>query len=203
MSATCLEPKQCTGLRGDDANIAAVVESAIAGDGNSWHALVQEFGATIRAVARAHRLGDADAADVTQVTWLRLLEHVDRLQQPGRVGAWIATTARRECLRLLRDSCRQVPYGDAAPEQASQEVPPGEELLAMERNQALWRGFSRLRASDQSLLRMLLADPRPAYDQISATLDIPIGSIGPTRARALERLRNELDNEGTLALMSA
>jgi DNA-directed RNA polymerase specialized sigma24 family protein len=82
-------------------------------------------------------------------------------------------------------------------------VPPGEELLAVERNQALWRGFRRLRASDQLLLRLLLADPRPAYDEISAALDMPIGSIGPTRARALERLRNELDSEGTLALMSA
>ena len=191
------------GLWGDADGVAAVVESAIAGDHYSWETLVQEFGTAIRAVARAHRLGDADAADVAQTTWLRLLEHLERLREPGRVGAWLTTTARRECLRVLRDSRRQVPYGDDAPEQASSEVPPGEELLAVERNQALWRGFRRLRASDQLLLRLLLADPRPAYDEISAALDMPIGSIGPTRARALERLRNELDSEGTLALMSA
>jgi RNA polymerase sigma factor (sigma-70 family) len=184
-------------------SVGTVVESAIAGDDHSWQALVREFGTTIRAVARAHRLGDADAADVAQVTWLRLIEHIDRLHEPGRVGAWLATTARRECLRVIRDSRRQVPYGDDAPEQASPEVPPGEKLLAMERNQALWRGFGRLRTSDQLLLRLLVADPRPGYDEISAALDMPIGSIGPTRARALERLRNELDNEGTLALMSA
>jgi RNA polymerase sigma factor (sigma-70 family) len=202
MSAALVESKDAA-LRGLDNGVTAVVESAIAGDLFSWEALVKEFGTTIRAVARSHRLGDADAADVAQVTWLRLVEHLDRLQQPSRVGAWIATTARRECLRVLRDARRQVPYGEDVPEQASMEITPGEELIALERNQALWRGFRRLRATDQSLLQLLLADPRPAYDEISAALDMPVGSIGPTRARALERLRNELDSEGTLALMSA
>jgi RNA polymerase sigma factor (sigma-70 family) len=206
MSAACLEPKlgsDHTGFSGNGDCVAAVVESAIAGDHCSWETLVHEFGTTIRTVARSHRLGDADAADVAQATWLRLLEHLDRLHEPGRVGAWLATTARRECLRVLRDYRRHVAYGDDAPEQASAEAPLGEELLAMERNQALWRGFSRLRDSDQLLLRLLLAEPRPAYDEISAALDMPVGSIGPTRARALERLRNELDSEGSLALMSA
>lgn len=210
MSAVSLAPKsasearaQHSGLWGKGNEIAALVESAVAGDRGSWEALVREFSIMIRAVAKAHRLGDADAADVAQVTWLKLVEHLGRIHEPARVGAWLATTARRECLRVLRDARRAVPYGDGAAEQASPAAPPGDALIAVERNEALWRGFRRLRATDQSLLRLLVADPRPAYEQIAAELEIPIGSIGPTRARALERLRHELDCEGTLALMSA
>jgi RNA polymerase sigma factor (sigma-70 family) len=156
----------------------------------------------IRSIARAHRLCETDAADVAQVTWLRLIEHLDGLHEPSRVGAWLATTARRECLRVLRESRRTVPYDDA-PDQESREAAPGHALLTRERNLALLRGFRRLRMTDQSLLLLLMADARPAYEEISATLNIPMGSIGPTRARALARLRNELDSDGSLALMSA
>jgi RNA polymerase sigma factor (sigma-70 family) len=195
-------PRAARTLRRDD-DVAALVKAAGAGEESCWEALVERLGGTIRAVARAHRLGEADAADVAQVTWLRLLEHVERLHEPGRVGAWLATTARRESLRVLRDSRRRVPLGDDGPELESADTPPGDALMAAERDRALWRGFKRLRSSDQALLRLLMAEPRPAYEEISAALDIPIGSIGPTRARALERLRHELDSEGTLTLESA
>jgi RNA polymerase sigma factor (sigma-70 family) len=153
------------------------------------------------AVARAHRLRDADAADVAQATWLKLLEHVERLNEPARVGAWLATTARRECLRVLRLAQKQVLLGDDAPESECQEQTPQERLLCAERDEILWRAFQRLRPSDQALLGLLVADPRPAYEEIAAALDIPIGSIGPTRARALERLRRELERQGTLTLV--
>ena len=186
-------------LSGDD--VAGLVNSAATGDQHSWDALVQEFGALIWGVARAHRLCGADAADVAQATWLRLLEHLGDLQYPARVGAWLATTARRESLRVLRDPRRYVLPAEDAPERESPDAPPGDALLTAERDQALRRIFARLRASDQGLLRLLIADPRPTYEEISAALDIPIGSIGPTRARALERLRQELDNEGKLTLL--
>jgi RNA polymerase sigma factor (sigma-70 family) len=188
-------------LSGDD--VARVVKSAAAGDEHGWEALVREYGGLIRAIARAHRLCDARAADVAQVTWLRLLEHLVDVRDPAHVGAWLATTARRECLRVLRDGARQLPLADDAFEHESPEA-PGEDLMAAERDRALWHGFACLQSSDQALLRLLLvADPRPTYEEISAALDIPIGSIGPTRARALERLRRQLDNEGTLTLMTA
>jgi RNA polymerase sigma factor (sigma-70 family) len=187
----------------NDGDIARIVRSAAAGNQDGWDALVSEFGGLIRAIARAYRLRDARAADVAQVTWLRLFEHLVEVRDPGRVGAWLATTARRECLRVLREDCRQLPLEGGALEDASPEV-PGKELLDAERDRALWRAFECLRPSDQELLHMLLvADPRPGYDEISAALDIPIGSIGPTRARALERLRQQLDNDGTLTLMAA
>jgi RNA polymerase sigma factor (sigma-70 family) len=187
--------------RRSDDELSALVQSAARGGHRSWEALVREFGGMIWAVARAHRLRDADGADVTQATWLRLFEHLTELKDPARVGAWLATTARRECLRVLRENERQVLCGDETPEHKSTDVPPGEALLAAERDAALWRSFSRLRASDQALLRMLMADPPPAYEEVSTALDMPIGSIGPTRQRALERLRQELYSRGTLGLM--
>ena len=190
------------GDRRTDDDVTRLVASAVAGDPNGWEALVQEFGGLIRAITRAHRLRDAHAADVAQVTWLRLLEHLDDVREPARVGAWLATTARRECLRVLRDGTRHLSFEDDAHEDASPER-PGEELIVAERDRALWHAFARLRASDQALLEMLLvADPRPSYEEISAALDIPIGSIGPTRARALERLREQLEDDGTLTLLT-
>jgi RNA polymerase sigma factor (sigma-70 family) len=188
-------------LSGED--VLQLIRSASAGDQRAWNELVQEFGGMIWAIARAHRLCDADAADVVQVTWLRLLEHVDDLSEPGRVGAWLATTARRECLRLLRAAKRHVALGEDTPDSESLDALPGDTLLIGERDQALWRSFARLRPSDQALLRLLTADPRPAYKEIAAALEMPIGSIGPTRARALQRLRVELAGQGTLTLLSA
>ncbi|MBV9310654.1 MAG: sigma-70 family RNA polymerase sigma factor [Solirubrobacterales bacterium] len=192
-----------TGGRLSSEQVAGLVESAASGEQRAWDALVREFGGLVWAVTRAHRLGDGDAADVAQATWLRLFEHLHRLNDPSRVGAWLATTARRECLRVLHDNERRIPFGDDGPEPESPEISPGDALLISERDHALWRSFSRLRASDQALLRLLMADPRPPYEEISAALDMPIGSIGPTRQRALERLRRELDSQGTLNLLTA
>jgi RNA polymerase sigma factor (sigma-70 family) len=184
-------------------DLTMLVRSAAGGERTAWEALVQEFTPMIWAVARAHRLHQADAADVAQTTWLRLVEHLGQLQDPTRVGAWLATTARRECLRVLREGEREVLVGEEGPEGASAELPPGDELLLTERDDALRASFSRLRASDQALLRLLAAEPRPAYEEIAAALGIPIGSIGPTRQRALARLRDELDRQGTIELMAA
>jgi RNA polymerase sigma factor (sigma-70 family) len=181
--------------------IASLVAAAGAGDQGAWNRLVEEFGGMIWAIARAHRLRDADAADVSQATWLALVQHITRLHNPGGVGAWLATTARRECLGVLRDGGRSVLFGDGGPEHESPEPGPGGALLIAERDDALWRSFSRLRASDQALLRLLTADPRPPYEEIAAALDMPIGSIGPTRQRAVARLRELLDSEQALNLM--
>ena len=181
--------------------ITILVKAAGAGDQNAWNRLVQEFAGLIWAIARAHRLCDADATDVSQATWLALLQHINKLNNPAGVGAWLATTARRECLAVLRGGERRVLFGDNCPEHESPEPPPGDALLITERNEALWRSFSRLRKGDQALLRLLTADPPPPYEEIAAALDMPIGSIGPTRQRALARLREQLDSQQTLSLM--
>jgi RNA polymerase sigma factor (sigma-70 family) len=184
-------------------HVRTLVAAVAAGDERGWDALLDRFGSMIWAVARAHRLGDADAADVTQATWTTLLTHLDQIKDPDRLGAWLATTARRECLRLLGQTRSVVPYGDELPEAEAQQPHPAEELFVDQRNAALWRSIRRLRDSDQALLRLLMADPVPSYEEISEALEIPVGSIGPTRARALERLRRELRRDDTLALMRA
>ena len=173
--------------------VAGLARSAARGDRSAFERLVEEFQGLLWAIARGHRLSEADAADVAQTTWLRLLQNLDRLEDPSRVGAWLATTARRECLRKIRAAAREVPDDDL-PEPDLAETPALDgRLLRAERDAALWSAFRRLRPSDQALLRMLVVDPQPSYEEIGAALDMPIGSIGPTRARALERLRRELD----------
>ena len=176
--------------------MARLVASAAAGEERAWSSIVDEFAGLVWAATRAHRLDHADAADVVQTTFVRLVEHLGNLQQPERVGAWLATTARRECLAVLRERARAVPLGDALPEPAADEPEHSSVLFAAERDACLWAAFGRLKRSDRILLRLLMADPAPTYDEIRAALGMPIGSIGPTRARALERLRREVERFG-------
>jgi RNA polymerase sigma factor (sigma-70 family) len=124
------------------------------------------------------------------------VEHLDRLDEPARVGAWLATTTRRECLRVLRRSTRLVPHGDELPEPTDEGPAHDAALLIRERDVTLWTAFARLSDRDRALLRMLIADPAPSYEEIGAALGMPIGSIGPTRARALEAPRRAVERLG-------
>ena len=191
-----------TPTRRSGESVSRLMAAAAHGDQCAWNGLVVEFSGLIWAIARAHRLTKADGADVAQTCWLALVEHLERVKDPACVGGWLATTARRECLRVLRDNDRSLPLGDDEREDESTDLALGEAVLRRERDLVLWNAFARLPSRDQALLRMLVADPRPAYDEIAAALEMPIGSIGPTRQRALERLRQELDREGSLALMT-
>jgi RNA polymerase sigma factor (sigma-70 family) len=180
-----------TGDPTDQPLVPWLVEQAAKGDRDAWNALVDRFGPTVWAIARGHRLNQSDAADVFQTTWLRLLEHLDRIQQPERVGAWLATTARRECLRLLRLAGRQLANGDdfdVLPDPRTSRAPDGN-LLAAERREIVNQLVEQLPLRSQLLLRMLSADSPLSYLEISEALSMPVGSIGPTRARALEQLR--------------
>jgi RNA polymerase sigma factor (sigma-70 family) len=181
---------------------ARLVHAAAQGDQTAWDRLVERYSGLLWAVARAHRLNSADAADIVQMSWLRLFEHLPEIRNPDGLGAWLATTARRECLRTLRRSARCEPSDeiDALAGTDPEEVDAS--LLQGERDACLWAALEQLSASDQALLRLLAADPPPSYQEISAALEMPIGSIGPTRARALERLRRALRADGTLDLAS-
>jgi RNA polymerase sigma factor (sigma-70 family) len=168
-----------------------LVQAASAGDRQAWERLVHRFAGLVWSVSRAHGLSDADAADVSQTAWLRLVEHLHRIRNPERVGTWLATTARHEALRVLRRAGRQVPVGDdeaLEPPEPTVETPEAH-LLASERSELLWRAFAALPSHCQRLLRVLMADPPPSYHEVAAALDMPIGSIGPTRGRCLARLR--------------
>lgn len=161
--------------------------AAAAGDQGAWDLLVNRYNAMVWSIARAHRLAHHDSADVVQTTWLRLVEHVDRVREPDRVGAWLATTARNECLAHLRRHGRQIP----ADIDEIVDSGPGldEALLGAERQTALWRALQHVSDRCRQLLRILASDPAPSYDEVGAAMQMPIGSIGPTRARCLETLR--------------
>ena len=128
------------------------------------------------------------------------------IRDPERLGGWLATTARRECLRCLRTSGRSIPVDDdsvfdRAGTEPAPELDAG--LLRDERDTGLWRAFARISDRCQRLLRILTADPPPSYEDVSETLEMPIGSIGPTRQRCLDRLRSELAVEGIVDVMMA
>jgi RNA polymerase sigma factor (sigma-70 family) len=174
-----------------DVDTRDLVARARAGDQQAWVGLTDRFTNLLWSVARSMRLSRADAADVVQTTWLRLVERLDSLREPEHVGAWLVTTARRECLATQRRGAR---VRMDLPDSWAEEVPaPGdpldEALLREERDAALWKAFSALTARCQSLLRVLMADPPPSYDEVSGALDMPVGSIGPTRQRCLRSLR--------------
>jgi RNA polymerase sigma factor (sigma-70 family) len=179
------------------AGLTRLLHAAKAGDQRAWDALVDRYSGLVWSIARAHRLSAADAADVSQTTWLLLAEHLDRITNPEAVGGWLATTARRESLRVLRVSARALPSG--AGEFVPDRADAGEldsALLTSERNRMLWRAFGAIPERCQRLLRVLMADPPPSYQDVAQALEMPVGSIGPTRGRCLETLRAELARVG-------
>lgn len=174
--------------------VSELVRAAAEREPGAWDALVDRFAELIWAVARGLGLSPADAADVSQTTWLRLAEHLGRLREPDRVGAWLATTARNESLRTLKRASRQIPTDwDANPARARgyDEPPPDARLLRDERNAALWQAFDDLPGPCKVLLRYLIVEPAPSYAEVSAVLDIPVGTIGPRRNRCLDNLRRK------------
>lgn len=182
----------------DDEELAEVVRAAAKGDQMAWTLLVRRYGAMVQAIARGCRLGEADVAEVHQVTWLRIVEHIDGLRQPERIGAWLATTAKRESLRLVRAGGRVHFDHDGLLQRPDPDTPsPDAGPIGDERAAAVRRAFALLPPHCRRLLGTLATDEAASYREISAALAMPIGSIGPTRGRCLERLRRLLEEAGT------
>jgi RNA polymerase sigma factor (sigma-70 family) len=176
----------------DGGDVTSLVRRAAAGDKSAWERLVDQYSRLIWAMTRDFGLAEMDAADVVQTTWLRLLEHIHRIEYPERIGSWLATTARHECLRYLASSKRLmlVDDHDAMFGHATEHQPDVDErLLADERAQAVREAVAALPSRSQLLLELLMADPPVSYTEISDKLGLPVGSIGPTRGRCLQRLR--------------
>ncbi|GAB3927697.1 sigma-70 family RNA polymerase sigma factor [Kribbella albertanoniae] len=169
---------------------ATLVIQAASGDQGSWSRLVDHYARLVWAVTRSFRLSDSDAADVSQMVWLRLLEHIHRVD-PERVGAWLVVTTRRECLRVLAFRKRVL----LTYESTTFEEQPGDQpeldadLIALERAADVREALETLPDRWQQLLGMLMADPPAPYAEISQKIGIPIGSIGPIRGRCLDKLR--------------
>ncbi|HEX2805763.1 MAG TPA: sigma-70 family RNA polymerase sigma factor [Kineosporiaceae bacterium] len=178
-----------------DAEVAALVKAAAAGDRQAWGALVDRYVALLWAIALRHGLNESDAADVVQTTWLRLLESIDDIRDPARVGAWLATTAQRAALRCLAQSRRLVLSDDDAVFDGPDRLlaPVDEALLAREQGVAAREALDALPPTWRSLVELLTQDPPVSYEEICADLGLPIGSIGPTRGRCVRRLRTIVD----------
>jgi RNA polymerase sigma factor (sigma-70 family) len=196
-------------------NASVPIEELVAGarrdDANAWNALVRRFLPLVLAITRTYRLSERDAEDVSQVVWLRLTQHLSRIRDPRAVPKWISTTARHECQRVIRHMRMTVPMDpltggpltggpfsggpfpgvpfSGRPLNAPSEAETDAGLLRAEQRQALRDGLAELPAAQQRMLLLLTADPPVSYRDISHLLGIPVGSIGPTRARCLQRLR--------------
>jgi RNA polymerase sigma factor (sigma-70 family) len=176
----------------DDVMVSDLVTRARAGDQQAWDVLVERFAPLIWCICSRHRLDRTDAEDVGQTVWLRLVDQLDKIRDPAALPGWLATATRRECMRVQRTvrgprAVRYAPDAETIPDdQASM---TDQELLVAERHAALREALADLPPCCQQLIAALTEDPPVPYAQISATLGIPVGSIGPTRRRCLDKLR--------------
>ncbi len=173
-----------------------LVEAACAGDPHAWQEIVRRYRGMVGKVARSYRLSDADTADVLQNTWLRAYERIDTVREPERLGGWLATTARRECLAVLRRAGREVPDGLFEAQVSGTATCPETVVLNRETRGMVARAVAQLPQRRRTLVRALFADDDVRYADISQALDLPAGSIGPTRGRVLRTLRRTLEHVG-------
>jgi RNA polymerase sigma factor (sigma-70 family) len=178
----------------DDRPVTDLVTRARNGDKRAWDDLVERYAPLMWSICRRHQLSDADAGDVHQNVWLQLVSHLDTIRDPAALPGWLATATQRECARVRR-ATRGPHAGGSVPDAgaiADQQAGMAEqELLAAERHAALREALTRLPPCCQQLIGMLIQDPPVPYAQISASLNIPVGSIGPRRGRCLDKLRRD------------
>jgi RNA polymerase sigma factor (sigma-70 family) len=174
-------------------SLVQLMTRAAAGDKRAWDALVERFAPLIWSVCRKYRVSYADAEDVGQNVWLQLVGHLDKIRDPAALPGWLVTVTSRECLRVTGPA--KIPQAagyvlDAEILADEHSDTAEQELLAAERHAALREAFAALPPPGQRLIALLLQDPPVSYAEISARLDIPVGSIGPTRRRYLDKLRS-------------
>jgi RNA polymerase sigma factor (sigma-70 family) len=176
-----------------DPPVTDLVTRARRGEQQAWDTLVERYAPLIWSICRKHRLSGADASDVAQTVWLHLVQQLDKIREPAALPGWLATTTRHACCRALHEARKPQAVGyvvDAENIADQQSGMAEDELLMAERHTALREAFADLPPSGQQLIGMLIADPPVPYAEISAKLGIPIGSIGPTRGRYLDKLRS-------------
>jgi RNA polymerase sigma factor (sigma-70 family) len=184
----------------EPAEVTVLVHRAAEGDPAAWNAIVDEYAGLLWSVVRGFRLNEAQAADAVQTTWLRLVEHVADLREPAHLPGWLKTTAQRVCLHVIRQSSREQlvdaddDRGWGSDDRYDDAELDGPEVTALRREQQVLvrRALADLPDRHRELMELLIASPPVSYREISVRLGIPVGSIGPTRARILTHLREAL-----------
>jgi len=185
--------------------VGTLVHASAKGDEAAWNALVRRYAPLVLAVIRNYQMAAADVQDVSQTVWLRLVEHLADLRAPEALPGWLVTTTQRECGRYQRRAQKTLPvdpHSDGIMKQATT-VDPDLDILRAELRQALRDGLSELSVRDQRLLRLRVADPPKSYQEISKLIGIPVGSIGPSLRRSLDRLRQTKAVQAYLATSPA
>jgi RNA polymerase sigma factor (sigma-70 family) len=176
--------------------VANLVAAAARGEQEAWARLVTRYTPLVVAIINRFQLSRADAADVNQTVWLRVVENLDRLREPAALPMWIAKTTRHECIRQRRSSQRTLPFDPLAAAEVRWGVAGlvegptvDDDLLRAERHQALRDGVAQLSPRCQQMLTMMLREPPLSYEEIGEQMGMPLGSVGPTRGRCLDKLR--------------
>ena len=188
----------------EPAEVTVLVHRAAEGDPAAWNAIVDEYAGLLWSVVRGFRLNEAQAADAVQTTWLRLVEHIADLREPGHVAGWLKTTAQRVCLQVIRQGGREQltdwdedrGAGSGGRYEGPDEDGPEAAALRQEQQVLVRRALAELPDRHRQLMELLLASPAISYQEIGARLGMPVGSIGPTRARILARMREALATAG-------
>ncbi|HSV64642.1 MAG TPA: sigma-70 family RNA polymerase sigma factor [Mycobacteriales bacterium] len=178
------------------ASVTELLRVASEGDRSAWEEIVRRYNSLVWAKVRSYRLQHADTCDAVQMTWLRLAENHHKIQDPERLGGWLATTAQRECLQILRRPKHSSYSAEAMPEPADPAADPDQWLIDADTAQALRTLIDELPPRWRTLIQELFTDSPRSYAEVARTTGIPTGSIGPTRARALQQLRQMINERG-------
>ncbi len=177
-------------------SVSGLLRRAGEGDRAAWEEIVRRYRGLVVAKVRSFRLQDADAHDAVQMTWLRLAESCHRIQSPENLGGWLATVASRECLYILSHAVHSPDWtGTAVDNMVDLSVGPEQRVIDMDTAQTLRDLVAELPPRKRTLLRALFADEPPPYVELARLTGIPLGSIGPSRARALRQLRQKIDED--------
>jgi RNA polymerase sigma factor (sigma-70 family) len=172
---------------------AELVSRIQAGDDSVWRDMSERYESRLRWIARQCGLSREDVDDAVQLTWLRCLEHIDQLTDPDRLGGWLATICRRECIRLATRARREVPLNgpDLARliDDGQGDSDPYAKVAARDQHNRLYDAISALPERQRKVVVELLRQEGESYLDLSQRLGLPVGSIGPTRQRAVTRLR--------------
>jgi len=175
-----------------DMQLVALVKDARAGDELAWAQIVRRLDPRLRGSLHTYRLTPADVDDVLQATWTLLYRHIDRIRDPAAVIGWLMTTVRRQALQTLQARKREWLTDD--PELGLVDhTTPESEVLDAECHDAFLRALGTLPARQRRLMTLLLVQPALDYVQVGSLLAMPVGSIGPTRARGMARLEQDAE----------